>query len=434
MKAAAALVLIAVGIAIGFGYGRWYGPKPAASVTTAAQPKGYYCPMHPQVRSEKPGDCPICGMKLVPESESGAGASLAAAESPAPQGTFHVSPDRQQLVGVTYATAERTGGVDTFRATGRVAVDETRISKVQTRIEGWVERVFADHTGQAVQKGEPLLTLYSPEMLASQQEYLLALRSREILNGSPLASSRQDAESLIAASRKRLELWELSEAQIEQITRARKPLTQITLHAPISGYVTVRNAFPKQRVTPETELYTLVDLSKVWIMAEVFESDAASIRFGMTARASMPYSGGRALTGRVSHILPAVDAATRTLKVRIEADNPGLQLKPEMFVDIDFAVARPTRVTVPADALVDTGVRKTVFVDRGNGHIEARQVETGERSGGRVEILRGLQAGERVVASGTFLIDSESQLRSAAAGASTTPAAPAAAPPGHKHD
>jgi len=449
-------VLVAIGILIGFGYGRWYGPRESAGLTKqATKPKGYHCPMHPSYHSDKPGDCPICGMKLVPD-EDAAHPADAAAQKPVgkilfyrdpkapnfksdkpginpetgsdlepvyehdpaamPMGTIRVSPEKQQVIGVKFGEVTSGAGIHSFRSVGKVTMDETRFSKVQTRIEGWIEKVYVDFTGKSVEKGQALLTLYSPEMLASQQEYLLAMRGREIMKDSPLAGSQQQGDSLLVAARKRLELFSLSEAQIEEITRTKQPLTNITIYSPISGYVMMRNAFPKQRITPETELYTVVDLSKVWIMADVFENEASMIRLGMPARVSLSYGNGRKINGRVSYIQPEVDPTTRTLKVRIEADNPDMTLKPDMFVDVEFSVAMSARMTVPAEAVLDTGLRKTVFVDRGNGYIEPRQVETGERIGDRVEIIKGLSPKERIVISGNFLIDSESQLKSSAAG------------------
>lgn len=433
MKPAARFILsaalIAVGVLIGFGYGRWYGPAMEHDhdhdhANDAKQkPKGYHCPMHPNFRSDKPGDCGICGMKLVPDEDSSVSpqAGQTATDDTAaamPAGTIHISPQKQQLIGVKYGEAAVTGGTRSFRAVGKVAMDETRVAKVQTKIEGWIEKVHVDFTGKLVEKGQPLLTLYSPEMFASQQEYLLAIRGREVLKNSTLAGTQQQNDSLVEAARRKLELWDLSEAQIDEITRTGKAIKNVTVFAPIGGYVMMRNAFPKQRITPETELYTVADLSKVWIMADVFENEAPLVQVGMPVRITMSYAGGRALSGRVNYIQPQVDMTTRTLKVRIEADNPGMTLKPEMFVDVDFSVGMPSRVTVPAEAVLNTGVKKTVFVDLGNGYLEPRQVETGERVGERIEITRGLRAGERVVTSGNFLIDSESQLKAAASGMS----------------
>jgi len=433
--------LIAIAFVGGFGYGRWYGPRDHAGASTN-KPKGYHCPMHANYRSVKPGDCPICGMKLVPDDDSAQPAGNDAA--PMPMGAVRVSPEKQQLIGVKFGEVRSGAGVHSFRSVGQVTMDETRFTKVQTRIDGWIEKVYVDFTGKFVEKGQPLLTLYSPEMLASQREYLLALRSREIMKGSPLAGSQQQSDSLIAASRKRLELFSLSEAQIQEITRTQQPLTNITIYSPISGYVMMRNAFPKQRITPETELYTVVDLSNVWIMADVFENEASMIQVGMPVRMNLSYAGGRKFNGRVNYIQPQVDPMTRTLKVRIEAGNPNMTLKPDMFVDVEFNVSMPARLTVPAEAVLDTGLKKTVFVDLGNGYLEPRQVEIGERIGDRIEITKGLAAKERIVVSGNFLIDSESQLKSSAAGmaghqhggSSSKPLADAPAPSAgeHKHD
>lgn len=428
--------LIGIGVLIGFGYGRWYGPRETAEIASQeTKPGGYFCPMHPAVRSDKAGDCPICGMRLVPEPAASQPPAPSPDPAPLPRGTIRVSPAKQQLIGVKYGVVEVTSGVHTFRALGRVAIDETRVSKVQTRIDGWIEKVYADFVGKPVEKGQPLLTFYSPEMLASQQEYLLAIRSREVMKGSPLAGSIRQSESLLAAARKRLEFWELSDAQIEEITRTGQPLPNVTLYAPISGFVMARNAFPKQRITPETELYTIADLSRVWIVAEVFENEASMIRPGVPARVFLSHSESRAIVGSVEYIQPQLEAATHTLKVRIGADNRDMLLKPEMFAHVELQVSRPPQVTVPSEAVLDTGLRKTVFVDRGNGYLEPRQVETGDRIGDRISITSGLKPGERVVTSGNFLIDSESQLKAAAAGmAGQTPDAKPTAPREHKHD
>lgn len=319
-----------------------------------------------------------------------------------------------------------------MRAVGKVAVDETRVTKIHPRVEGWIEKVRADFTGARVEKGQALLTIYSPEMLASEEELLLAVKARGILKGSTMAGTAADSETLVAAARKRLELWELSGAQVEEIERTGKTIRGVEMDSPASGYVLARNAFPGQKVTPETELYTVADLSRVWVMADVFEADAAEIRMGQSAVVRLPYEGGRTQAARVNYIQPEVNAATRTLQVRLEMANPGMRMKPEMYVDVDFATGTGERLTVPAEAVLDSGERKTVFVDRGNGYLEPRQVETGQALGDRVEIVKGLKRGERIVTSGTFLVDSESQLKAAAGAMAGMPgmgAAGKAAPP-----
>jgi RND family efflux transporter MFP subunit len=442
------LLLVAAAFTAGFGYAHWHGTKPA--VSDARKPKGYHCPMHPDFRSDKPGDCGICGMKLVPDEDPAQTAAVPAANrkvlyytdphdpkykadkpglnpetgndlvpvyeddpSQMPQGTIRISPDKQHLIGVKYGTVASDTAGQTVRAAGRVLADETRIAKVQTRIEGWIERVFVDFTGKYVQKGQPLLTLYSPEMLATQQEYLLALRSRDVLNNSSVSSLRRDSNGLVEAARRRMQLWKLSEAEIKQIEDTGKPITNVTVYSPVSGYVTQKNALSSQRVTPETELYTIVDLSRVWVMADVFEYETGAVTMGQRAVVTTAAHPGRRFPATVSYIQPQINAETRTLQVRLELDNPGLALKPDMFVDVELSTATKSRLLVPVDAVLNTGLRQTVFVDRGNGFLEPRQVQVGRQFANEIEILSGLKGGERIVTAGTFLIDAESQLQSA---------------------
>jgi RND family efflux transporter MFP subunit len=450
------LMLLVAAFAGGYGYNRWFGKGDSAQAGKGGRKILYYVdPMHPGYKSDKPGIAPDCGMKLEPVYEGGQIGDQPAATaerkvlhyrdpkdpkytsdkpgmnpetgnelepvyaddpSSMPMGTIKISPEKQQLIGVQYGQAESAAGVHTFRAVGKVAFNETAIARVHPRIEGWVDKVFVDFVGQIAEKGQPLLTIYSPELLATQQEYLLALKSKRIMKNSTLNGAVEDSDSLLVAARKRLELWELSDAQIDEVARTGKPMTYVTLYSPISGYVTTRNAFPKQKIMADTELYTVVDLNKVWIMADVFEYEAPMVRMGQPAKVSLSYNSGKSLAARVNYIQPQVDPMTRTLKIRLEADNPGLLLKPDMYVDVEFRVDMPQRVTVPAEAVLDSGLKKTVFVDRGNGYVEPRQVQIGERIGDRIEISKGLRAGERIVTSGNFLIDSESQLKSAAGG------------------
>jgi RND family efflux transporter MFP subunit len=214
-----------------------------------------------------------------------------------------------------------------------------------------------------------------------------------------------------------MQLWGLNDAQIKQIESSGQPLTNITIHSPVSGYVTAKNAFSKQRITPETELYTIVDLSRVWVMADVFESEAGAIRIGQRALVTATAYPGQRFPATVAYIQPQVDPQTRTLRVRLELGNANLTLKPDMYVDVELFAGMTSRLTVPVNAVLNSGLRQTVFVDRGNGFLEPRHVQVGKQFAERVEILSGLSAGERIVTSGTFLIDSESQLRSAASGA-----------------
>jgi Cu(I)/Ag(I) efflux system membrane fusion protein len=408
-------------------------------------------PMHPAYKSDKPGIAPDCGMKLVPVYAGGgvapstaSGGANADAPPAMPPGTIQMTPEKQQLIGVKYGEVEMTGGSRTIRAAGRVAIDETRVEHVHTKVEGWIDQVFVDFTGKLVKKGDPLLTIYSPDLLASQRELLLAAKAKKIMRDSTLPAAYDQSEALLEATRHRLELWDLSDAQINQVLETGQPIKNILLPSPVTGYVTDRKAFPQLKVTPDTDLYTIVDLSRVWIMADVFEYEAPSIRVGGTASVTLEAVPGRTFHARVDYLQPEVDPMTRTLKVRLNMDNPGLILKPDMYADVEFRENMPPKLTVSAEAVLDAGERKTVFIDRGNGYLEPRQVITGEREGNRIQILSGLSAGERIVTSGNFLIDSESQMKAAAEGMggmagmpgmTATPEKPAKAPaakPGEK--
>jgi Cu(I)/Ag(I) efflux system membrane fusion protein len=426
------VTMLVVGAFVGgYGYGRWYAkPDTAEASGEDGRRVLYYVdPMHPAYKSDKPGVAPDCGMALVPVYADNPATAGESPHADLPMGSIQISPQKQQLIGVKYGMPSLDSSVKEIRAVGKVALDEQRISRVHTRVEGWIERVFVDFIGKAVDKGQPLLTLYSPDLLASQEEFILALRSQELLKASPLESALTQSDSLLAASRRRLQLWELSEEQIEEIAHTRKPVTNVTVNSPVNGYVMTRNAFPKQRITADTELYTIADLSRVWVMADVFEAEASLIQMNQRVTINLSYGSRQALSGRVDYIQPQVDPVTRTLKVRIDAENPRLILKPDMFVETTFRIALPRRITVPTDAVLDSGLKKVIFVDHGNGNLEPRQVETGERLGDRVEILSGLKPDERIVISGTFLIDSESQLKSAASGMGSMPGMPGMSQP-----
>jgi RND family efflux transporter MFP subunit len=481
------ILFVVLLIAVAFGGGYLARGRSAAATATKSDAGGrrilyYVDPMHPAYKSDKPGIAPDCGMALEPVYADGGGPAAGTtarkilfyrdpkapsytAHAPglnpetgntlepvygpstdtAPPGTVRIPPDRQQLIGVKFATVTSEGGGRTIRTVGKVAVDETRIAHVHPRFEGWIEKVRVDFTGQVVRRGQTMVTVYSPEMLASQQELLLARKARDLMSGNPLQSAASHGDSLFAAARQRLQLWGLTDAQINRVLETGEPIRSIDLPAPTSGFVMVRNAFPNQKVTPDSDLYTIADLSHVWVVADVYEADITSIQVGQSASVQVPYAtGSTPLSAKVSYIQPEVDPTTRTIKVRLELPNPGTRLKPDMFVNAAFDVPGVERLTVPTDAVLDAGDRQTVFVDRGNGYLEPRQVTVGERLGDRIAIAGGLTAGERVVASGTFLVDSESQLRSAlndlsapadhdhAAAARGPKAQPE--PQGHNHD
>jgi multidrug efflux pump subunit AcrA (membrane-fusion protein) len=308
-----------------------------ATTGTAGQRILYYRdPQKPDYVADKPGLNPETGNRLEPVYAPASPPSV-------PPGSINIPPERQQLIGVKFATVERGGGTRAIRTVGKVSADETRVGHVHTRIDGWIENVFVNFTGDVVTRDEPMLTIYSPEMLASQEELLLAARAREVM------------PSLFNAARRRLQLWNLSDDQIEQVLRTGQPIRSITVHAPMSGFVTERKAFPNQKVTPESDLYTITDLSRVWIVADVFESDITAIKVGDPAYVIFTSGGVPPVAAKVNYIQPQVDPMTRTLKVRLDANNPGLRLKPDMFVNVEFGVASAPQLTVPAEAVLDTG-------------------------------------------------------------------------------
>ncbi len=407
MKTFGLMVLIAAAAAGGYGYGRWYG-KPLGA---AGEKKivFYVDPMHPWYKSDKPGIAPDCNMALVPVYEGDEGKYQA--RNPSDPGMLEVSPEKQQLMGVTFGTVAYESAGDSVRAAARVTFDETRIAKVQSKLEGWIDQVFVNFTGKLVNQGDPLLTVYSPEALATQQEYLLAVKARDTMHDSPLHEMLGGAENLVAAARKRLELWDISDAQIDQIAGTGKTIKYLTLASPISGFVMERNAFPKQRVAADTVLYTVADLSTVWVMADVFEYEASAVRMGQPAALTLSYLPGRVFHGRVSYIMPQVDPNTRTLKVRIEFPNGDFALKPDMYGEVELKTGGARRLVVPQSAVLQSGDRQTVFLDAGDGHFEPRVVKTGVQAADRIEILSGLKEGDRIVVSGNFLLDSESRLR-----------------------
>lgn len=329
------------------------------------------------------------------------------------QAMFTVDVGRQQLIGVRTAPVTYESFDRTLRTIGTVVLDETRVSEVHPKIAGWIEETFVDFQYQHVAEGDSLFTLYSPELVATQEEFLLALRGRETLGTSSFPSARLGAEDLVRAARRRLELWDITDDQIAELEEAREPMRAMTIHSPVTGHVMVRNAFAGQRVGPETMLYQIADHSVVWVKADVYENDIAWVGIGQRAAMRAQALPGREFAGRVTFVDPHVDSQTRTLSVRIEFPNPDLALKPGMYADVELRTSMGRRLMVPESAVLPTGLRNVVFVDHGDGRMEIRNVQLGTRVGDHYEVLAGLDEGERIVTSGNFLIDAESRLQAA---------------------
>lgn len=333
-----------------------------------------------------------------------------------PPGSVMIDPAKQQLIGVKIGEADLVPLTRTVRTVGKVTFDETKIVRIHPKVEGWVENVYVNFTGMPVKKGQPLLTIYSPDLVSTQQEFLLSLKAKKTLGKSDFPEIASSANSLYEASRKRLQLWDIPDSQINKIERSGETVKALTLYAETGGYVLTKNAFQRQKITPDTELYSIADLSKVWVIADIYEYEMQMIRVGQTATMNLAYYPGETFSGKVTYIYPQLDAQTRTLKARIEFQNPNLKLKPDMFANVDFQIVYPRQVSVPEEAVLDSGEEQIVFVAHKDGYFEPRKVQLGAKVDDRYIILNGLQAGEKIVTSGNFMIDSESRLKSSMGG------------------
>ncbi len=332
---------------------------------------------------------------------------------PTTQAPIRLSPEQRQMIGVTSATVERTTLKKTIRAVARVDFDERRLTDVTFKVGGWVQDLFVDYTGQSVRKGEPLLTLYSPDLVTSQEEYLLALRTRDQLSYSSLPEARNGSQGLVEAARRRLLLWDLTSQQIKALEERGAPQTYLTLFAPASGIVMEKMAVKGMRVEPGMKLYRIADLSTVWLYADIYEYEVPLVREGQTVTIALSSYPGETFSGKITYIYPYLDTQTRTNKVRLEFANRQGKLKPGMYANSEIEVNLGPALTVPESAVLRTGLRQLVFVDQGQGVFAPREVKLGVKADSRFAVLDGLAAGERVVTSGNFLLDSESKLQSA---------------------
>lgn len=400
------LVLVMAFVAVAaVTYGYDVGKRPAAS----AHAEVWTCPMHPSVVQDHPGNCPICGMKLVKredlqKSESAGPTTSASASAVPGLSPIDLSLDRVQLIGMKTAKATREALAPELRTVGYVAAPESGLSKVTTRFPGWIDTLVVSETGRKVKRGELLALVYSPQVYLAEQEYLT---SRGVVVGNT---------DLSGDARKRLELLGVSPAEIAAIEKSGKPNRTTPIVAPANGWVIQKSAVQGGYFQAGVELFTLANLSKVWIVADVYESELARVKTGQTATLTLTTYPDKSWSGAVKFIYPTVDSATRTAKVRLEFDNEGMELRPGMYGNVAIALPSSTGVVVPREALVDTGEVQYVFIEHHPGHYEPRRVTVGMRAGERVEIRSGVAEGERVVTTGNFLLDSESRLRAAIAG------------------
>lgn len=373
-------------------------------------------------RSQKhaPQDQPSISQKQPFDSSQPPGSPSASPETEPPLTPIQLTPQRMQSIGVKLGSAQFKQVEAELRVTGTVEADERRIAYVQTRFPGWVRKVYADATYQYIRKGQPLFTIYSPDLVTTEQEYLLAKKNSESLQTSTVSGVAMGAQTLLSASRERLAQWEVPASEIEKLETTGRVITDLTFESPVSGYITEKNALPNMYVQPETRLYTVADLSSIWVNAQVFQTDLGKIRLGNPAEVTVDAYPGLIFRGRVDSILPQVDMNTRTARVRLVFPNSGLKLKPGMYVNVLLKMPLGRQLVVPASSIFHSGTRQLVFISHEDGQFEPREVQTGLQVGDQVIIRKGIRSGDPIVTSADFLIDSESQLQ-AAAGAYVPP-------------
>jgi membrane fusion protein, copper/silver efflux system len=336
-------------------------------------------------------------------------------------GTVQISPVKQQLIGVKFGTVEMRPLEKVIRTVGRIDYDEKRIVTVSPKIGGWIEDLYVDFTGRFVKQGEPLLTIYSPELVSTQEEYLIALRAKRDLSKSPFPEVAGSGDSLAESAKRRLKLWDISDDQVKTLEETGQAKKTLTLYSPFSGFVLEKAAYKGMNVMPGVALFKLADLSIVWLIADVYEYELPFIRLGQQASVQLSYIPGEIFTGKAIYIYPSLNPETRTAKVRFELPNSHGKLKPEMYANVEIKVHLGQKLTVPEGAIIDTGLRQLAIIDKGNGYFEPREVKVGSKMDNYYEVIKGLKAGERVVTSANFLIDSESKLKEAVGGMAGMP-------------
>jgi len=346
-------------------------------------------------------------------SEQPSASAVPSPSASVPLVPLQLSPQRMQAIGVKTALVEMRNVSNELRVPGNVDMNQRQLTYVQTRFLGWIQKVFANATYQYVRKGQPLFTIYSPELVSTEQEYLLAKQNRQTFTGDAHGTAAHEGDWLLQAAADRLSQFGVPSSEIARLEQTGTVQHDVTIDSPASGYITEFNALPNQYVQAETKLYTIADLSTVWVNANVFQTDVGALKPGMLAAITIDTYPGRTFKGRIDQVLPQADTTTRTVPVRFVFNNPGIALKPGMYVNVSIAVPLGHQIVIPASGVLHSGTREIAFIDHGNGYLEPREIEVGTRLDDHVVVLTGLKLGERIVSSANFLVDSESQLQAA---------------------
>jgi membrane fusion protein, copper/silver efflux system len=403
------LAVIIVALLAGGGYLLWQQKQGASTQTAAAAKALYTCAMHPFIIKDQPGSCPICGMQLIKKVEGPQGGGTPKEQQSLAQ--VSLSPTQQVMANVETVTVRHMPTSKELAATGIVQYDQSRQAKVTAWVAGRIDRLYVDTVGAYVSRGKPVAEVYSPDLVAAQQEYLLALKSREQFRNSPIQAISQGGEGLVTSARQRLRLMGVKDWQIAALQKGGEPNLKIPIYTPLSGVVIEKIVQQGQYVNLGEPLFNIADLSSVWVEVEVYENDFPFVKVGQRVAITSQSYPGKTFTGKVSFIYPFLDPKTRTVKVRVELPNPGMRLKPDMFVTAVIKSPLPSALAVPSSAVIDTGKRQVVWVETQPGMFQPRDVQVGARIDDKVQIVSGLSEGDKVAATGAYLIDSESQLK-----------------------
>ncbi len=399
--------------------------KPAASPgdekIAQVKPGQFYCPMGAEHVQDKPGKCPKCGMDLVEKKEAPAGHeghAMGAEAAPSVPGRIAISlsPDKRQMIGLTLSKVEKRNLTRTVRTAARVEHDETRYAKIAPRFAGWVRKLQVNFTGAPVEKDQPLFTVYSPELYSTENEYLVAWRAVKQLKDDAPANQKESANALLESARLRLALFEIGDREIKELEERGKASAELLFRAPFSGHVIVKNAIEGKAFMAGESLYEIADLSHLWLRAYVFEFEMPLISVGQDAVLNFPYLNNRSFPAKVTFIYPHIEPQTRRGEIRLELDNAKHEIRPDMWANVEIELAAGEKLTVPASSVIDTGPRYVAFVEGKEQHLEPREVKVGMKTDDYYEVISGLNDGEQVVTRALFLVDSESQLKAAISG------------------